>query len=748
MNWSRTRVQPALAIVALLSLLVGAALATGTVGPRSTVSGPPVAREDLPVTATDHLRQPANNSPMLDVDPTDDRRLVLANRLDAPDFGCALNLSTDGGRSWVPTRPVPHLPEGAEKCYGPEVAFDRSGTVHFLFVGLHTKGNLPMGAFLTTSVDHGRTFSPPRRVLEGFNFGVRLAVDLATDRIQLVWIHANADPPLGGFPSGPNPVLAAHSDDGGATFSDPVQVSDPGRARVVAPALALGPGGAVHVAYYDLGGDARDYQGLAGPVWEGTWSVVVASSGDGGASFGTGVVVDDQIAPVERPALIFTMASPALVAGPDAVCAAWNDARHGDADILGRCSPTAGRTWSEVVRLNDDPVGNGVRQYLPRLSMAPGGRIDAVYLDRRHDPENADNDISYTYSRDGGATFAPARRLTSQSSSPHIGQRYAGAGAAGLVEIGSRLGLVSLRAGAVAAWPDTRYPALTPRRVGQDVFSTKIEFSTHQPGWPRLMAAALVAIGVFTAAGALAARRRRSRAQAAVGQVGPATIDSHDRSTTASAEDETPDDGHEDQTADVESPADDVRVVTGSRPARRALLTGAVAAALGIVTWAVTGPGGGAPAADVSPQMVEVTMTEYRFDYQAPPQPGRTVFRFVNAGKGDHMGSLNLLDDDVPPIDAQLHGTERRPVASPVELPVSSPGHIQTFAVDLAPGQRYAFLCFLVDPPTKEVHALKGMNSEFRTAGTKRSPPATPPTTTPSSVPPPTSLPPPSSPSP
>jgi len=102
----------------------------------------------------------------------------------------------------------------------------------------------------------------------------------------------------------------------------------------------------------------------------------------------------------------------------------------------------------------------------------------------------------------------------------------------------------------------------------------------------------------------------------------------------------------------------------------------------------------------------------YRFDYQAPPKPGRTVFRMVNAGKGDHMASLNLLDDDFPPIDAQLRGTERRPVASSVELPVSSSGDIQTFAVDLVPGQRYAFLCHIVDPPTSEVHALKGMNSE------------------------------------
>lgn len=47
----------------------------------------------------------------------------------------ALHVSGDGGRSWAPIDPVPELPVGAEKCYGPEVAFDRNGVLHYLFVG-------------------------------------------------------------------------------------------------------------------------------------------------------------------------------------------------------------------------------------------------------------------------------------------------------------------------------------------------------------------------------------------------------------------------------------------------------------------------------------------------------------------------------------------------------------------------------------------------------------------------------------
>jgi hypothetical protein len=49
--------------------------------------------------------------------------------------------------------------------------------------------------------------------------------------------------------------------------------------------VALGPEGDVHVAYYDLEDDVRDYQGLAGPAWEETWSIVWATSTDRGWSF-------------------------------------------------------------------------------------------------------------------------------------------------------------------------------------------------------------------------------------------------------------------------------------------------------------------------------------------------------------------------------------------------------------------------------------------------------------------------------
>lgn len=482
-------------------------------------------RPEVPVTAMDQGPfGPANNSPLLAADPTEPRFVVIANRLDAPDFDCALQVSGDGGRSWLTVKPVAKLPPGAEKCYAPEVAFDNKGVLHYLFVGLHGAGNEPMGAFLATSADRAQTFGAPRQVLGPLNFAVRMAIDPHVGdkgRLHLVWLHATSDPPLGGFGPPPNPILAAYSDDGGATFSKPVQVSDRSRQRVVAPALALGGDGAVHVAYYDLKDDAVDYQGLEGAIWGGTWSLVVATSTDRGRRFAAGSVVEEAVGPPERVMLIFTMPPPAIVARDDRVCVAWTDGRHGDPDVLLRCSTDAGRSWQRLRRLNDDPVANGRAQYLPRLSVSPDGRIDVVFYDRRNDPKNVLNDVYFSFSADGGETFSPNVRVSQDSFESRIGQQYVHPAARGQFEFGSRLALLSRRSTAVAAWTDTRNSRLVATATGQDIFATTLDVPATRKSTSRAWAPVLAGvIGLAALGSLLATRTRRSRMSAGEGGAG------------------------------------------------------------------------------------------------------------------------------------------------------------------------------------------------------------------------------------
>lgn len=484
--------------LAASAVVAGVGLTTGLF-PSANEPPHPKVQPSVPITAMDEGLNPANNSPVLVADPNEPRFLVIANRLDAPDFGCALQVSGNGGRGWVSVQTIRELPEGVEKCYAPEVAFDSSGTLYYLFVGLAGPGNEPIGVFLTTSTDRGRTFSSARRVLGPLNFGVRMVIDQSMGsrgRMHLAWLHATSDPPLGGLGPPPNPIMAAYSDDGGETFSTPIQVSDPDRDRVLAPVLTLAPDHQVYVAYYDLKEDVIDYRGLEGSTWPGTWSLVIASSVDGGQGFGRGVVIDDGVRPHERVLLAFTMPPPALTAGSDGeLCAAWTDARTGDADALLRCSDDRGETWNSPVRLNDDPTGTGRSQYLPRLDIAPDGRVDAIFYDRRDDPENVLNSVSYTFSVDDGASFAPNVTVTEDPSNSQIGQRYLGDAAKGLVEFGSRVALLSLPDKAIAAWTDTRNSS--GLGTGQSLFATEIALTGEDRIGFRLAGIALGFVGIL-----------------------------------------------------------------------------------------------------------------------------------------------------------------------------------------------------------------------------------------------------------
>lgn len=110
-------------------------------------------------------------------------------------------------------------------------------------------------------------------------------------------------------------------------------------------------------------------------------------------------------------------------------------------------------------------------------------------------------------------------------------------------------------------------------------------------------------------------------------------------------------------------------------------------------------------------------MEDYRFNYDPDIPSGRVVFRIHNAGDVPHQVTLFPLPEDVPPIDEQLRGEQRRFVEPFADIYERPPGDTGTFAVDLEPGTRYAMVCFL-EAKDGELHWRKGMVSEFLTPPT------------------------------
>jgi len=75
-------------------------------------------------------------------------------------------------------------------------------------------------------------------------------------------------------------------------------------------------------------------------------------------------------------------------------------------DVMFARSTDGGSTFSAPRRINDDPVNHAKWHWFGTLSVAPNGRIDAVWLDTRNAANNSDSQLFYSYSIDGGNAWS------------------------------------------------------------------------------------------------------------------------------------------------------------------------------------------------------------------------------------------------------------------------------------------------------------------------------------------------------
>jgi hypothetical protein len=407
----------------------------------------------------------AHNSPTLVQNPVHAANLAVSSRIDTPFFSCALHVSFNSGVTWSQT-PIP-APKGEEaKCYAPDVAFARDGTLFYSYVTLGGAGNTPHALWLSTSKDGGRTLSAPVRVHGPLTFQVRLAPDPRNaQRVYLTWLQGLSVGVLR-FTGPGNPILAARSDDGGKTWGAPVQVSSVAHPRAITPVPVVAANGTVYVLYVDVGDDRLDYEGghggVGGPPYQGYYTLVLARSLDAGAHWQESIV-DTRVRPMSRY-IVFLAPSPSLAVDRSGrIYVAFQDVRLGDPDVwLWSLGPKGG-TWSGPRRVNDTRPHDGTAQYLPKIEVAPNGRLDVLYYDRRADPNDVENQVSFQSSFNHGQTFRRAIRLSSRPSDSRIGF----GAKEGLPDLGSRLALISDDHAALGVWTDTR--AGTPQTQKQDL---------------------------------------------------------------------------------------------------------------------------------------------------------------------------------------------------------------------------------------------------------------------------------------
>lgn len=225
-------------------------------------------------------------------------------------------------------------------------------------------------------------------------------VDSATNTIHVTWTqfdqHGTSDP------SKFSNILFSKSIDAGMSWSEAIQINEVSGDCVDSDNTtegavpAVGPDGEVYVA------------------WSGPEGIVFDRSLDGGATWlEDDIFVSDQpggwdydIPGIQRcNGLPITCCDLSYSQYRGTIYVNWTDQRNGvnDTDVWIAKSTDGGDTWSEPVRVNDDPPGK--HQFFSWMTIdGANGNIYIVFYDRRN-YDDRNTDVYIAYSTDGGETF-------------------------------------------------------------------------------------------------------------------------------------------------------------------------------------------------------------------------------------------------------------------------------------------------------------------------------------------------------
>lgn len=319
--------------------------------------------------------------------------------------------SFDGGNTWTNKE----IADSKNGVWGdPVLIFDLNGSAYYFHLSRPSQGEWIDRIVCTKSSDGGMTFDNPGTYM-GLNPPKKqdkpwACVDYTESKwknnIYVSWTQFDAYDSRD--PKDKSNIMFSYSSDAGTSWSNALRINSISGDCIDS---SLSTEGAVPC------------NGPNGEIYVG-WSVnnklIFDRSTDGGLTWlDEDIIAGDQIGgwAYDIPGLYRCNGLPVTCcdisnsAYRGNIYINFTDIRNGanDADVFIIRSSDGGFTWSDAIRVNDDPEKNGKQQFMSWMSVDPvSGSIYVLYYDRRDHSDNS-TDVYLARSTDGGSTFVNTR---------------------------------------------------------------------------------------------------------------------------------------------------------------------------------------------------------------------------------------------------------------------------------------------------------------------------------------------------
>jgi hypothetical protein len=352
------------------------------------------------------------SEPFIAMDPTNSQHLCsawMSGRLvGGHPVTIVTRSSSDGGTTWSAPQDMPHMADGWQSA-DVSMAWPSSDTLYLCYIDYLDSTYDSGGVFVFRSSDGGMHWSQPMRAIDAKsnNYASLDRPWIAADHGGNIYIPTKPAP----WHPTPNHAFFTYSNDRGEHWTE-IQVDSADYSSENIPA----PMGSV--VAFDNGAVLDAYPFVNFP----RGGFALATSRDFGHSFSRSMLM--QAVPSEKNPLVkggFKLLVDPVHKNPfgggNHLAVVWTDARNGDYDIF--CSTTGdtdvGINWGPAIRVNDDPIANGVLQDMVWPTYASDGTLVIVWRDRRNGTGTgyqSASDTYYAFSRDGGNTFSKNYRLS------------------------------------------------------------------------------------------------------------------------------------------------------------------------------------------------------------------------------------------------------------------------------------------------------------------------------------------------